>query len=170
MLLHYQPSYALEVLRERVHDQHGERLVFEHINGDAVDQERKQYHDALYDSFVSLGLFRYLVHKLILLCSAYPVLNNILLRDISLTNFLVIEQVDAPLRLPLLTKPYSSKKDVEASANPIILSSFASESSWYTGNTRLCDLLERTSQDQPIIYAVHTRQKLDVIKHHLHAI
>jgi hypothetical protein len=54
MLLHYQPSYALEVLRERVQDNHHEHLVFDDIHGRAINLDEKQYHDALYDSFVSL--------------------------------------------------------------------------------------------------------------------
>jgi hypothetical protein len=70
----------------------------------------------------------------------------------------------------LLTKPYAAKKEVSPPSTPLVLSELASESSWYIGNTRLRDFLERTSHDQPIIYAVHTRQKLDVIKHHLHAL
>ncbi len=168
MLLHYQSSYSLEVLWESVSQEYGASLVFVDEKWEAVDNWNSTYHDALYDSFVSLWLFRFLYEKIQGLCVEYPGLETVLSRAEDLDPFFETDPRVLRVEMPQFGKPVSLSKKLDSNYDPLTLSWLKTTSTRYMWNIPLREFLERTCQDQPIIYAVHTRQKLDIIKHHLH--
>jgi len=62
-LLHYLPSYALEIINE---------IIKEKSNYQTNIQIDETYHDALYDSFSAYKTFRYCIEYLKELIQKYP--------------------------------------------------------------------------------------------------
>ncbi len=75
-LIHYAPSYALEILSESLQS----KAIFQKIlqelhlnlNHDAT------FHDAFFDAKLSIALFRYLVERVKLLSEKYPLLPTLI--------------------------------------------------------------------------------------------
>jgi len=63
-LLHYLPSYALDIINEQL------RKTDDHRKTDA-----DEYHDALHDSYLGLNLFKKLIERLMMLRRKYLILD-----------------------------------------------------------------------------------------------
>jgi hypothetical protein len=71
-LIHYVSSYSLEVLVEILESKPEFHECLQNIQ--PYIQEEENFHDAYYDSKLTIALFVYLVRRVELLVSKYPIL------------------------------------------------------------------------------------------------
>jgi hypothetical protein len=75
-LLHYVPSYALEVLIEILESKEDFQKILQNVQ--PYINEEEGFHDAYYDSKLTIALFWYLLNRVELLNFKYPILRNII--------------------------------------------------------------------------------------------
>lgn len=68
-IFHYLPSYSLEIINEH--------MISKNFQNSILDQE-KNYHDALYDCFISYKIFRQFIERSKELSEKYPIISNLL--------------------------------------------------------------------------------------------
>ncbi len=161
-LIHYPPSYALEVLCE---------IDAVKTHTECFEQELKKRshdltgpHDALHDSVKALWLFRYLIHRIIELSEKYPWLDGIVLQSPSFP--FLFGKDHSTLEVPILQKPIARPKQ-KILVDPSIvfdITSLNSTDSLYCGNQSLPSLLSLLVSNEPCILAFHTRQKVEFVK------
>lgn len=161
-LVHYPPSYALEVLCD-IEAIKTEVEIFE------LELHKRSFdltgsHDALHDSVKTLWLFRYLLNRIIKLSEHYPWLASVIQQS-DLLSFFVWDDTWT-LSIPVLQKPVARPKiKVKPhSSMKFDISTAVSGSSRYCGHQSLESLLGLLAQHEPCILAFHTRQKVEFVK------
>jgi hypothetical protein len=79
-LVHFAPSYALDVLIEHLMSKKEFKNVFEEIHGGNVFNVENA-HDALFDSKNALTLFHYCILDIAVLIKKYPILSSLLKKN-----------------------------------------------------------------------------------------
>jgi hypothetical protein len=104
-LIHYPPSYALEVLWGQISDEYA-NTPFNHTDDSVRDHKDEIHHDALYDSYTSLALARHLLTKIDMLVQHYPRAGSLMCQHPLLGHLLTDTPAQSlPEQLPILTKP-----------------------------------------------------------------
>ena len=81
-LLHYVPSYALEVLIELLKTKSDFQEIIQKVQPYLWEEE--SFHDAYYDSKLTIALFRYLMKRIDLLINTYPILSKLWIYDLKM--------------------------------------------------------------------------------------
>lgn len=118
-LVHFAPSYALDVLIEHLMPRNDFQKIFHEIHlGKIFDV--KNSHDALFDSKNALTLFYYLLSDIVVLIKKYPILSNILKKNTWLYHKMLNFKVDrsskkiGKIELPRLEKQLPSDVSIKS--------------------------------------------------------
>jgi hypothetical protein len=121
-LLHYVPSYALEVLIELLGSKPDFQDILKKVQPYITEEEN--FHDAYYDSKLTIALFWYLIKRVELLASKYPVLHDIISQsEGAFSEVLLKDKKILPIRLefPSLKKISPSNTQMITGNYQIIL-------------------------------------------------
>lgn len=154
-MLHYQSSYALEILMKHP--------AIAKANG-----EVENFHDALFDTQNAIRLFLFILEKIYRLAQNYPVLNYY----INQANFTLYNYIDKPqaMKLPTITnipklnKLMPNHTQAQATTETINTDELEHGKRYYVGHLSLKRFLERCLGQKNIIIAFSNMQKLDIAK------
>ena len=152
--LHYQSSYALEIL-------------IKSIWISSKPGEEENFHDALFDTQNAIKLFLFIIQKIYNLGDKYPVLNHYIAQEwFSLGKYIQTKNVDVPntLNIPKLSKIQAANTQAQSNAKTIDIDSLENGKRYYVGNMNLKGFLERCIGNKNIILAFSNNQKLDIAK------
>lgn len=149
-VIHYQPSYALEVL----------------VPGENA-------HNALQDTRNALILFQKNIERLELLQSKYPILSNFTSNsNFSISKYLHDKSIikdqtinDPKIKdIPRLSKIMWANSKLQANESTLITSKLENQKRYYLGNSNLKSFLEKIVSNKNIILAFSNLQKLNIAK------
>lgn len=165
-LIHYPPSYSLDILYPIIREQLGSDYFTSIAN--QVGLEDIQNHDALSDCLICIGLIYYSLKKIQGICDTYPVSNQI----INKSHFWFLDKIDlstinnqqSTTKIPLLDFPTApeSSKILDTS---IDRSKYENASKIYYGNMPIELLVRKLSGwGDKYIICTNSRSKLSIIK------
>ncbi len=163
-IVHYAPSYALEVLIENLKD---EKLFNEAFKDDDHGEEKS--HDAFFDTKNSIKLFLYFMKYVYELIWSYPNLAHI----ISQTEGTIKEIMDlqaykdipkVKVKFSALEKITPSQTSVAKHEESIDTQTLENQKKYYIGNMPIKELLKALATNKNIILAFQNIQKLDIAK------
>lgn len=163
-IVHYTPSYALEVLIDNLKD---EKLFSETFKDNDHGEEKS--HDAFFDTKNSIKLFLYFMKYVYELIESYPNLANI----ISQTEGTIKESMDlnaykdtpkVKVKFPALEKITPSQISIAKNGESIDTETLENQKRYYIGNTPIKELLKALAANKNIILAFQNIQKLDIAK------
>ena len=164
-LLHYVPSYALEVLIELLKTKSDFQEIIQKVQPYLWEEE--SFHDAYYDSKLTIALFRYLMKRIDLLINTYPILKTIISQsEWSFADIFVKESIESsmPIIMPSLKKVIPSNTQMVNWDYDI---DFTDELYWkkyLVNNIPLKSLLSSLSCNKKVIFAFSNKSKLDIVK------
>lgn len=162
-LIHFAPSYALDILCEHLSKNTSFSLLWNryHVAIDAT------YHDALFDCVSSCVLFMYCVQRLCDLSTTFPLVWSLL----STVDSAYFRYIDAYTRttvtqfgLPPLQKRWKSHKRLMQQDDHIDIHAYNSGDHVYVWDTHCYDVWRRLASSQKTIWVFSHRQKLDIAK------
>lgn len=149
-MIHYQSSYALEVL----------------VPGENA-------HNALQDTKNALTLFQKIIEKIENLQTKYPIVSHFTSQEIfSLAAYLPAKgpTLNNDIKdIPRLNKIMGANTQSQANESTIDLWQLENQKRYYLGNTNLKTFLERVAPNKNIILAFSNLQKLNIAKSMLNA-
>ena len=157
VMIHYQGSYALEILMKNVK------------NGSQSD-DVENFHDALFDTQNALKLFLFMIEKIQKLTEKYPILSYYTNQEwYVLSKFLAktgreISVVPNITTIPKLTKNLPANTQAQSNEKTINTDELENGKRYYVWNTNLKGFLERCIGNKNIILAFSNNQKLDIAK------
>lgn len=163
-IVHYAPSYALEVLIDNLKD---EKLFNETFKDENHGEEKS--HDAFFDTKNSIKLFLYFVKYVHELIGSYPNLAHI----ISQAEGTIKESIDLQayentpkikVKFPALEKISPSQISIAKNEESIDTENLENQKRYYIGNMPIKDLLKKLAANKNIILAFQNIQKLDIAK------
>lgn len=163
-IMHYTPSYALEILIDNLKN---EKLFNEIFKNNNHGEEKA--HDAFFDTKNSIKLFLYFikyVHKLI---QSYPNLAHIINQTEGTIkesiNIQVYENIPkVKVKFPALEKIAPSQTSVARNEESIDTKKLENQKRYYIGNIPIKELLKALAVNKNIILAFQNIQKLDIAK------
>ncbi len=164
-LLHYVPSYALEVLIELLKTKSDFQEIIQKVQPYLWEEE--SFHDAYYDSKLTIALFWYLMKRIDLLINTYPILKTIISQsEWSFADIFVKESIDSsmPIIMPSLKKVIPSNTQMVNWDYDI---DFTDELYWkkyLVNNIPLKSLLSSLTCNKKVIFAFSNKSKLDIVK------
>ncbi len=163
-IVHYTPSYALEVLIENLKSE----KKFNDIFRDEDHGEEKS-HDAFFDTKNSIKLFLYFVSYLYELIESYPNLVHIILQTEGIRKeILQLEKYkDTPkvkVNFPALERISPQHTSIPKGLASIDTDTLENQKRYYIGNISIKDLLTALASNKNIILAFQNIQKLDIAK------
>jgi len=163
-IVHYAPSYALEVLIESLKE---ERL-FSNIFSDE-DHGEERSHDAFFDTKNSIKLFLYFIAHLYELIDTYPNLVYIIKQTDGIrSEILDLEKYkDTPqitINFPALGRMSPSNISMSKTLEGINTDNLENQKKYYIGNISIKELLTTLAENKNIILAFQNIQKLDIAK------
>lgn len=164
-LLHYVPSYALEVLIELLKTKSDFQEIIQKVQPYLWEEE--SFHDAYYDSKLTIALFWYLMKRIDLLINTYPILKTIISQsEWSFADIFVKESTDnsMPIVMPSLKKVIPSNTQMVNWDYDI---DFTDELYWkkyLVNNIPLKSLLSSLACNKKVIFAFSNKSKLDIVK------
>ena len=164
-LLHYVPSYALEVLIELLKTKSDFQEIIQKVQPYLWEEE--SFHDAYYDSKLTIALFWYLMKRIDLLINTYPILKTIISQsEWSFADIFVKESTDnsMPIVMPSLKKVIPSNTQMVNWDYDI---DFTDELYWkkyLVNNISLKSLLSSLTCNKKVIFAFSNKSKLDIVK------
>ena len=164
-LLHYVPSYALEVLIEILESKEDFQKILQNIQP-YINQE-ESFHDAYYDSKLTIALFWYLLKRVELLSSKYPILKNIIAEsEGSFAEIFKNELSDyhAKIELPLLKKNVPINTQMISWDYQVLLNEKERWKKYLVNNIPLKSLLSSLASNKKVIFAFSNKSKLDIAK------
>jgi len=164
-LIHYAPSYALEVLVDTLKTKENFQSILEKFTPYLWDEEN--FHDAYYDSKLTLALFFYLLERINLLVSNYPSLEDFISRsDGSLTELFLKkgDKMDVPIVLPPLKKITAQNTQMLTWTYPLEINEEMNTNKYQVKNIWIKDLLSSLVTRKQIILAFSNKSKLDIAK------
>lgn len=180
-LIHYPPSYALEVLWWQITDKYAKH-PFTLPSGKKWNHTNESHHDALYDSFTSLALARHLIQRIETLTDTYDRLPSIIQQHALLSYIFhpwmnqrsnnIVDSASGPewqphtISLPILTKPIPKNATDIVPTDPVVdFRQIPKNKTRFSGHISLERMILAAVASKPIIIATHTGQKLEIIKH-----
>ena len=164
-LLHYVPSYALEVLIELLKTKSDFQEIIQKVQPYLWEDE--SFHDAYYDSKLTIALFWYLMKRIDSIINTYPILKTIISQsEWSFADIFVKESTDnsMPIVMPSLKKVIPSNTQMVNWDYDI---DFTDELYWkkyLVNNIPLKSLLSSLSCNKKVIFAFSNKSKLDIVK------
>ncbi|MFA7298874.1 MAG: 3'-5' exonuclease [Candidatus Absconditabacterales bacterium] len=163
-IVHYTPSYALEVLIENLKTE----KLFNTIFGDEDHGEEKS-HDAFFDTKNSNKLFIYFVKYLYELLNNYPNLIQIINKTegiwkeiLELDTYKDVPQIK--INFPALQKIMPSNTNMSKRAEGIDTNNLENQKKYFIGNISIKTLLTDLAANKNTILAFQNIQKLDIAK------
>lgn len=171
-LVHYAPSYALDVLIEHLMPRKEFSLCFANIHK-WVKFDVTQAHDALYDAKNALALFSYIISDMWELIKKYSILLNFVEKNTWLYHKILNLQSDrswkknGQLELPSLEKQLP--KDISLSTKlDIDLNKFETAKRYYVWNVDIGDLIQGIVwSNKNVIFSFASIAKLNIVKNML---
>lgn len=164
-LLHYVPSYALEVLIELLKTKSDFQEIIQKVQPYLWEDE--SFHDAYYDSKLTIALFWYLMKRIDSIINTYPILKTIISQsEWSFADIFVKEGTDnsMPIVMPSLKKVIPSNTQMVNWDYDI---DFTDELYWkkyLVNNIPLKSLLSSLICNKKVIFAFSNKSKLDIVK------
>ena len=163
-IVHYTPSYALEVLIENLKSD----KLFTSIFSEQNHGEEKA-HDAFFDTKNSNKLFLYFVKYLYELIGLYPNLIHIINKTegiwkeiLELSTYQDIPQVK--ISFPALERIMAGHTSISKIGEGIDTDSLENQKKYYIGNIAIKDMLTALAANKNVILAFQNIQKLDIAK------
>lgn len=163
-IVHYTPSYALEVLIENLKSD----KLFTSIFSEQNHGEEKA-HDAFFDTKNSNKLFLYFVKYLYGLIGVYPNLIHIINKTegiwkeiLELSTYQDIPQVK--ISFPALERIMAGHTSISKIGEGIDTDSLENQKKYYIGNIAIKDILTALAANKNVIFAFQNIQKLDIAK------
>lgn len=171
-LVHFAPSYALDVLVEHLMSRREFVSCFLEVhNGKKFDVE--QSHDALYDAKNALALFSYILWDMLSLIQKYPILLNFLEKNTWLYHKIIDSQSDrswkknGQLELPNLEKQLPSEVSLSTKLK-IDLNNCDTKKRYYIWNVDMSDFFQGVIwSNKDIIFSFSSIAKLNIVKNML---
>jgi DNA polymerase-3 subunit epsilon len=163
-ILHYTPSYALEILIENLKSD----KLFSNIFGNNDHGEEKS-HDAFFDTKNSLKLFLYFMQYVQEIITSYPNLLPIIQQTKGVFAEIRDMSTYAPpakiaIQFPTLERITPTHTSMPAATNHLNTDSLENRKKYYIGNIPIKDLLTHLATNKNIILAFQNIQKLDIAK------
>ncbi|MEI8009149.1 MAG: hypothetical protein WCI00_07430 [bacterium] len=163
-IVHYAPSYALEVLIENLKSDKLFNTIFSEEN-----HGEEKSHDAFFDTKNSNKLFIYFVKYLYELIKSYPNLRHIINQTegiwkeiIELDNHEEIPQTT--INFPPLERIMGGHTSMSKTAEGIDTNDLENQKKYYIGNIPIKDFLMSLAANKNVILAFQNIQKLDIAK------
>ena len=146
LLLHFEPSYALEIL------------------ADKYDFKRHS-HDAFEDSLMSLDLFKLIIKKVIKLIKKYPFLQDVLLRSDSIfAKIIKLEKINKNI-FSIPKKHIHIPKAKKVSSLNELITSYENKTVFNTMNVNIEDIINFwINWQKKVIFAFSSKSRLNVWK------
>ena len=163
-IVHYAPSYALEVLIENLKSEKAFNAIFSDENhGD------EKAHDAFFDTKNSVKLFLYFVQHVYSLIELYPNLFHIIQQteDIwkDILNLTAYQNTPtSKITFPALEKIMPNNTSMSKTTEEINTDNLENQKKYYIGNIPIKEFLTNLASNKNIILAFQNIQKLDIAK------
>ncbi len=168
-LVHFAPSYALDVLVEHLMTKKEFKNIFDKIHG-WKNFDVQDAHDALFDSKNALCLFVYIIQNILSLIKDYPILSNFVKKNTWLYHKMLDLQVDrawkkiGKIELPKLEKQLPSDMSFK-SQSQIDLYSLKNHWRYFVGNVDIDNLVSMiVGSNKEIILSFSSVPKLNIVK------
>ena len=163
-LIHYTPSYALEILIDTLKEKQSFKDILAHLQPHIWEEEN--FHDAYYDSKITIALFEYLLQRVDLLIKTYPVLEELITSsDCSFSSILKKKaRSNLPVEFPSLKKITASNTQILSGDYSIALDEKDSWKKYSVNNLNLKALLSSLATNKQIVFAFSSKSKLDIAK------
>ena len=163
-IVHYAPSYALEVLIENLKSDKLFTTIFSEEN-----HGEEKSHDAFFDTKNSNKLFIYFVKYLYELIKSYPNLRQIINQTEGIWKEILEldDNQDIPhitINFPPLERIMGGHTSMSKTAEGIDTNNLENQKKYYIGNIPIKDLLTSLAANKNIILAFQNIQKLDIAK------
>ena len=163
-IVHYAPSYALEVLIENLKSE----KLFTNIFSDEDHGDEKS-HDAFFDTKNSNKLFLYFVQYLYELIKRYPNLIHIINQTEGIWKEILQteEYQDIPeniIKFAPLERIMGGHTSMSKTEKGIDTNDLENQKKYYIGNIAIKDLLTALAENKNVILAFQNIQKLDIAK------
>lgn len=172
-LVHFAPSYALDVLVEHLISKDKLKEIFENIHG-WIQFDWDNAHDALYDAKNAMVLFVYFISKIVELTKDYGILINFLSKNTWLYNKIIKTQSDraskknSDYEFPFLEKKAPSSLSLKSSES-INLKEFENKSKFYVWNVHIRHFVQKlVSWNKKLILSFSSIPKLNIVKNMLY--
>lgn len=167
-IVHYAPSYALEVLIENLKNEQLFTTTFKENN-----HGEEKAHDAFFDTKNSIKLFFYFVKYVHELIQSYPNLTHIISKTEGTIKEIIDREAykDTPkttIKFPALEKIAPSQISMPKNKESIDTDNLENQKKYYIGNIPIKELLTTLATNKNIILAFNNIQKLDIAKGILH--
>lgn len=163
-IVHYAPSYALDVLIENLKSE----KLFNSIFSEEHHGEEKS-HDAFFDTKNSNKLFLYFIKYVYELITAYPNLVHIINQTqgiwkeiLELSTYQDTPQIK--VAFPALERIMANHTSMSKTVEGINTDDLENQKKYYIGNISIKELLTALAENKNIILAFQNIQKLDIAK------
>lgn len=170
-LVHYAPSYALEVLIQHLQEKTTGILPWLKIYSLLDEWSKDNFHDALHDTKNSLALCMYLIESIHTIVGKYQNLVHFLNQENSLFSkilFFKNPTISRPIKFPVLEKINPSATSLQKNEHTLDLKTLENGKKYYVGNMDIKFFLTRIASNKNIILAFSNLQKLEIAKTILH--
>lgn len=163
-IVHYAPSYALEVLIENLKSERAFNAIFSDEN-----HGEEKSHDAFFDTKNSIKLFLYFIQHIYGLIESYPNLFHIIQETEGIWKEILdlSKYKDTPkikISFPALEKMIPTTTGMAKTAESINTDSLENQKKYYIGNIPIKEFLMNLASNKNIILAFQNIQKLDIAK------
>ena len=163
-IVHYAPSYALEVLIENLKSDKLFNTIFSEEN-----HGEEKSHDAFFDTKNSNKLFIYFVKYLYELIKSYPNLKQIINQTEGIWKEILEWDIhqdipDVTINFPPLERIMGGHTSMSKIAEGIDTNNLENQKKYYIGNIPIKDFLTSLAANKNVILAFQNIQKLDIAK------
>jgi len=170
-LIHFVPSFALEVLCQYLSD--NKELFIDIRKKLGMQEQQSNFHDALYDAKSAAALFLYMISHVHSILQTYPQALAILDKSqeqlffqcIDISQYTIKTTVPA---MPLLQKSVTTPQRMVKQEHTPELSQYPTGTQLYIGNKSNKEIATIIAQQKNVICVFSHKTKADIIKHHLH--
>jgi DNA polymerase III epsilon subunit-like protein len=165
-LVHFAPSYALEVLVSYL--QHKDKDFVSWFEKLHDDVEAISFHDALHDALHAASLFLYCMERIYILCKKYPYMvgiYNSLQVDVDFSNLLNLEHFSSgPIHIQALEKSIPQQISMSTTSSSLPLDEYRQWLTLDISALSLQECMQRICSNKKIIVSFSHKQKLDLAK------
>lgn len=164
-LIHYAPSYALEVLCEALQQKPTFQQILKSLQLSLGDDA--SFHDAFFDAKLSIALFWYLIERVRLLTINYPIVEQIIAKSQGTFASLfpkIQENWSLPFVLPPLKKITPPHTQMLTGEYPFLREKSMNGKKFQVKSLEFKKLLSSLATHKQTILAFSNRSKLDIAK------
>ena len=174
-LVHFAPSYALDVLIEHLMTKKEFNNIFDMVHGWKIF-DVQDAHDALFDSKNALCLFVYIVQDIVYLIKQYPILSNFVQKNLWLYHKILNYKVDRAskknmkLELPKLEKQLPSDVSLNSKLKTDLVN-LKHKWRYFVWNVDIATLISSiVGSNKNVILSFSSVPKLNIVKNILNDI